>query len=181
MNEFSLLESVFSFVSRGGIVLIPIFFIGLYAWFLLVFKFSNYLVYSRKYKKLLNDVFRKNEKYGETSLKYAFEECISAVSSEMNQSMRSVVVATSVAPLLGLLGTVSGMVHTFEIIEMFGFGNPVLLADGISEALLTTQAGLLVAFPLLLAYNYLSSCMERLEAKMNQESLHLNTLRKECP
>jgi len=61
----------------------------------------------------------------------------------------------AVAPLLGLLGTVMGMVHTFETIERFGFGNPVLLADGISEALLTTQAGLLVAFPLLLANTYI--------------------------
>ena len=63
----------------------------------------------------------------------------------------------SIAPLLGLLGTVSGMVHTFKTIQQFGFGNPVLLADGISEALLTTQAGLLVAFPLMLVYNYLES------------------------
>jgi biopolymer transport protein ExbB len=55
------------------------------------------------------------------------------------------------------LGTVSGMVHTFKTIQQFGFGNPVLLADGISEALLTTQAGLLVAFPLMLVYNYLES------------------------
>jgi len=64
---------------------------------------------------------------------------------------KNIAALAAVAPLLGLLGTVMGMVHTFETIEHFGFGNPVLLADGISEALLTTQAGLLVAFPLLLA------------------------------
>jgi hypothetical protein len=68
---------------------------------------------------------------------------------------RNIASLAAVAPLLGLLGTVIGMVHTFETIERFGFGNPMLLADGISEALLTTQAGLLVAFPLLLANTYL--------------------------
>jgi biopolymer transport protein ExbB len=57
------------------------------------------------------------------------------------------------------------MVHTFEAIQLFGFGNPVLIADGISEALLTTQAGLLVAFPLLLTYNYLTESLERIEAQ----------------
>ena len=90
--------------------------------------------------------------------------------------MRSISVAAAVAPLLGLLGTVSGMVHTFEIIEMFGFGNPVLLADGISEALLTTQAGLLVAFPLMLAYNYLSSRIEHMEQNIWSEILKLQSV-----
>ncbi|MDR2999875.1 MAG: MotA/TolQ/ExbB proton channel family protein [Fibromonadaceae bacterium] len=68
---------------------------------------------------------------------------------------KDIAALATVAPLLGLLGTVMGMVHTFNTIERFGFGNPALLADGISEALLTTQAGLLVAFPLLLANTYL--------------------------
>ena len=63
------------------------------------------------------------------------------------------------------------MVHTFETIQLFGFGNPVLLADGISEALLTTQAGLLVAFPLMLAYNYLASRVEMVEDDAWSEAL----------
>ena len=67
--------------------------------------------------------------------------------------------------MLGLLGTVSGMVHVFKTIQLFGFGNPVLIADGISEALLTTQAGLLVAFPIVLANNHLQSKLERLKSK----------------
>ncbi len=79
--------------------------------------------------------------------------------------------SASLAPMLGLLGTVSGMVHTFEVIQLFGFGNPVLLADGISEALLTTQAGLLVAFPLMLTFNYLSERMDHLEKNVWSEAL----------
>ena len=108
---------------------------------------------------------------GSEIVKYHLEEKQHQVSQELSKSMRSISVAASVAPLLGLLGTVSGMVHTFEIIEMFGFGNPVLLADGISEALLTTQAGLLVAFPLMLAYNHLSSRIERMEQEVWGEIL----------
>jgi flagellar motor component MotA len=68
---------------------------------------------------------------------------------------KNIATCAAVAPMLGLLGTVMGMVHTFETIERFGFGNPVLMADGISEALLTTQAGLIVAFPLLFANAYI--------------------------
>ncbi len=61
----------------------------------------------------------------------------------------------AVAPLLGLLGTVFGMIRTFSIIMEFGVGNPNLLSEGISVSLLTTQAGLLVAFPCLLFHNVL--------------------------
>lgn len=61
----------------------------------------------------------------------------------------------AVAPLLGLLGTVVGMVKTFSIITRFGVGNPNLLSEGISVSLLTTQAGLVVAFPCLLFHNFL--------------------------
>jgi biopolymer transport protein ExbB/TolQ len=61
----------------------------------------------------------------------------------------------SIAPLLGLLGTVIGMVQTFKVIMNFGVGNPALTAEGISVALLTTQAGLVVAFPIMLFHNHL--------------------------
>ena len=64
----------------------------------------------------------------------------------------SVKFIASLSPLLGLLGTVNGMINTFEIIAIHGRSNPILMADGISEALLTTQLGLTIAFPLLFLY-----------------------------
>lgn len=63
----------------------------------------------------------------------------------------------SVAPLLGLLGTVIGMIATFKMITLFGVGDPSVMSEGISVALLTTQAGLMVAFPGLLFLNHLQS------------------------
>ncbi|MCF0216823.1 MAG: MotA/TolQ/ExbB proton channel family protein [Fibrobacteraceae bacterium] len=68
----------------------------------------------------------------------------------MEKGNQIVAVMTAAAPLLGLLGTVTGMVSTFEVITLYGNQNPVLMADGISEALISTQSGLLVAFPLTL-------------------------------
>lgn len=69
---------------------------------------------------------------------------------QMDQGMHLATVLAATAPLLGLLGTVTGMVSTFEVITQYGNSNPVLLADGISEALITTQSGLLIAFPMTL-------------------------------
>jgi biopolymer transport protein ExbB len=67
-----------------------------------------------------------------------------------------VALAASAAPLLGLLGTVTGMINTFKLITVFGSGDAGTLSSGISEALITTQFGLIVAIPSLLLYAYLS-------------------------
>ena len=63
----------------------------------------------------------------------------------------------AVAPLLGLLGTVVGMIVTFQAISLFGTGDPKLMADGISQALVTTALGLIVAIPLLFLHSLVSS------------------------
>ena len=99
------------------------------------------------------------------------EETRHRISLNLSRSLKTISTCAALSPMLGLLGTVSGMVHTFENIKLFGFGNPVLLADGISEALLTTQAGLLVAFPLMLAYNFLAGRVEKIEELAWSEAL----------
>jgi biopolymer transport protein ExbB len=65
-------------------------------------------------------------------------------------------VIAAAAPLLGLLGTVTGMIRTFTLITVFGTGNAARLSSGISEALVTTVEGLIVAIPTLVIYGYLS-------------------------
>ena len=84
----------------------------------------------------------------------------------MEQGNHIISVMASAAPLLGLLGTVTGMVSTFEVITLYGNQNPVLMADGISEALISTQSGLLVAFPLTLLKQRLDERVEMLRQKM---------------
>ena len=59
-----------------------------------------------------------------------------------------------ISPLLGLLGTVTGMINVFEVVSVYGVGHPAEMAKGISQALITTAAGLLVAIPTLVAHNY---------------------------
>jgi biopolymer transport protein ExbB len=79
----------------------------------------------------------------------------------------------SISPLLGLLGTVSGMINLFETITTQGVGNPMALSGGISEALITTEAGLLVAIPALVAYRYLRGRVAALIVRMEQEAITL--------
>ena len=84
----------------------------------------------------------------------------------MEQGNHIVSVMAAAAPLLGLLGTVTGMVSTFEVITLYGNQNPVLMADGISEALISTQSGLLIAFPLTLLKQRLDERIEILKQEM---------------
>lgn len=78
------------------------------------------------------------------------------------------ILATS-APLLGLLGTVSGMVKTFDVISIFGTGDPQALAGGISEALVTTQTGLIIGIPGIIFYIYLSRRADSLIRDMDRQ------------
>lgn len=85
-------------------------------------------------------------------------------------------VIAAVAPLLGLLGTVTGMIHTFDIITVFGTGDPKLLSSGISEALVTTMLGLIVAIPLLLLGNLSNGWADNIKDSMEQSALHVVNL-----
>ena len=78
----------------------------------------------------------------------------------------------NVTPLLGLLGTVSGMIKAFTVISELGVGNPASLAGGISEALITTAAGLTAAIPSYLAYRYFISRVDRTVLDLEQVSIH---------
>jgi biopolymer transport protein ExbB len=87
-----------------------------------------------------------------------------------------ILVIAAVAPLLGLLGTVTGMISTFDVITEFGTGDPKLLSGGISEALVTTELGLIVAIPALLVGNLLSGWAERIKDHMEQAALRVSNV-----
>ena len=87
----------------------------------------------------------------------------------------------SISPLLGLLGTVLGMIRTFNTLSTGGAGNPMALAGGIAEALITTAAGLTVAIPALLAYRYARGRVTSLVVQMEKEAIKLVQAIEESP
>ena len=108
-------------------------------------------------------------KAGKKNFSYFYRELLVTLVPDLNRGFSTITTWISVAPLLGLLGTVVGMVETFEVINTFGIGNPHLMAQGISKALLTTQAGLTVAFPGLFFLIFLSSQKERLVQSLQRD------------
>jgi biopolymer transport protein ExbB len=87
---------------------------------------------------------------------------------ELRQHLLFIAVLAAVAPLLGLLGTVLGMIETFQVIAIFGTGNARAMAGGISVALVTTQAGLMVAIPGLIISGLLLRRARRMEMRLDE-------------
>ncbi|HKK02609.1 MAG TPA: MotA/TolQ/ExbB proton channel family protein [Gammaproteobacteria bacterium] len=92
---------------------------------------------------------------------------------ELERYLNALGTIAAITPLLGLLGTVIGMVKVFTAITTAGVGNPTVLAGGISEALITTAAGLSVAIPSLIAYRYLRGQVDARVIEMEKEAMKL--------
>lgn len=104
-------------------------------------------------------------------MKEAVEDTGRHVVHELERYLNTLGSIAAVSPLLGLLGTVTGMIRTFSALTTGGAGDPAALAGGISEALITTAAGLMVAIPALIAYRYLRGRVDSLVVQMEKEAI----------
>lgn len=114
-----------------------------------------------------------NSRHGREVMKDSIEEAASKVVHDLERFLNPLGTIASVAPLLGLLGTVLGMIKVFAAIMMEGSGNAGVLAGGISEALITTAAGLTVAIPAMVMHRYFSRKVDALVVTMEQEAIKL--------
>ena len=105
----------------------------------------------------LNKIFKDYSGSTPEDLEAQLEDVLSRAVPVLEQNLSTIKLLAAVAPLLGLLGTVVGMIETFQSITLFGTGDPKLMAGGISQALVTTMLGLIAAVPLLFIHNILES------------------------
>jgi biopolymer transport protein ExbB len=106
-------------------------------------------------------------------MKESIEDTGRHVVYELERYLNTLGTIAAISPLLGLLGTVIGMIKVFAAITAHGVGDPAVLAGGISEALITTGAGLSVAIPSLIGYRYLRGRVDALVLQMEKEALTL--------
>ncbi len=179
MNPFDL---VFLPFYKGGPIMLPILGVSVVVWVIGFYRLMVLRSYACAYKELIKhldlngkkaegrgekekvgmqptgidafDRLGKRLKENVPATDYAYRSFLLEIVPELQSGLDSMKSWIAAAPLLGLLGTVSGMMKTFRIITQYGIGNPHLMAEGISVALLTTQAGLIVAFPGMLLHNF---------------------------
>ncbi|MEJ2573242.1 MAG: MotA/TolQ/ExbB proton channel family protein [Gammaproteobacteria bacterium] len=114
-----------------------------------------------------------NREHSREVMKESIEEAGRHVVLELERYLNTLGSIAAVSPLLGLYGTVLGMIKIFSDITSSGVGNPAVLAGGISEALITTVAGLTVAIPSLIAHRYFQRKVDELVSTMEQEALKM--------
>jgi biopolymer transport protein ExbB len=180
-------------VQQGGPVGYAIIVIGVFA---LVVGFMKLLVLSntsrkvksqRKRDKATSDnplgrvlqAYEKHSNLDPEALELRLDQAVIEEADRLDRFMWLVRVVSVVAPLMGLLGTVTGMIQTFQAITMFGAGDPKMMAGGISEALVTTMLGLMTAAPLVLLYAFLSTSRKRILSVLMGQSAGLVAMRVE--
>ncbi len=166
MSDFILqhLYKITDYILAGGIVMLPLVAVCILMWSLII---ERVLFFSRakdKLKLMITEEFLKR-KTGRKDIDYSLLKEIKTASLRMlNAHINIIKILAIIAPLLGLLGTVTGMIKTFEVISSFGTGNVRLMASGISEALITTQTGLVIAIPGI----YMSKLLEERSQRLSQ-------------
>jgi len=114
-----------------------------------------------------------NAYHGREVMKESIQEAAEHVVHDLERYLNTLGTIAAVAPLIGLLGTVVGMIHVFAEIMSQGTGNASVLAGGISQALITTAAGLTVAIPALAMHRYFTGKIDAIVVELEQETIKL--------
>jgi len=186
-----------AYIKTGSIVMFPLVAVSVVMWTLII---NRLFFFQRLYRKnmpreragefvkkdeipptriyrgavsLLVTKFLKNRTKKSKVDLYILDETVMDIVGMMDRHLAIIGVLAAMAPLLGLLGTVTGMMATFDVISMFGTGNARAMAGGISEALVTTETGLLVAIPGLYMHGFLVKRSEKLKLLTASTGIYL--------
>ena len=185
------------YIEAGGIVIVPLIAISVILWSLII---NRTLFFRRLYRKnmprhqaaecitthRMPDTIRYrgaitllvteflSRRSGDPALdRYILDEAVVHIIASLDKYLSSIQILARMAPLLGLLGTVTGMIAAFSTISVFGTGNARALTSGISEALITTQTGLMVAIPGLYMSHFLARRAENLKQHIASTGMYL--------
>ncbi len=186
-----------AYMRAGGMTMVPLAVVSVGMWLLIV---ERALFFRRLYRKNMslkvalthirdNRLPDPKEYRGAVSLlvarfidrrghdqkldRFILDETVGTINRSLDDYLAVIGVLAAIAPLLGLLGTVTGMIGTFDVLSVFGTGNAKGMAGGISEALITTQTGLLVAIPGLYMKGWLDRRARTLQQRVTRAGYYL--------
>ncbi|QFR50000.1 MotA/TolQ/ExbB proton channel family protein [Sulfurimonas lithotrophica] len=168
--------NLMDYIQQGGVIVYILIALNIIGFTTMLVKFIQ-IIMTKRYKAVLLEEVIADIKEKEVPLKdeHIIVELIKDEMSKklytVESGLGTVKIIASISPLLGLLGTVTGVLLAFEAISKSGMGDPSVFAGGISMALITTVAGLIVAIPHYIGYNYLIGMLDGLEATVTSEIL----------
>ena len=150
-------EVILAFMEKGGNVLWLIAALVFFMWTLIFERVWYFTSVWKADRDAVVSAWEGRSERKSWNAKKIRERLLSESRELINDNMNVIATCVALCPLLGLLGTVTGMIATFDIITEFGTGDPKMLSGGISTALITTQLGLIVAIPAVLLGNAMAS------------------------
>ena len=182
---------ILDYFYRGGLLMVPIILISVIMWVLILLKLQSVWAVNQRDIGLVEALKVVRERrlvvdFFGTPLCHVVGHFIESMSSvrrdnlallnsliareteRLGSNINYIYALASIAPLLGLLGTVQGMISTFDVISIYGTGNPRAMANGIAEALITTQSGLFVSIPGLFMAGFLRRRIFRISQRLDE-------------
>ena len=168
-------------IAQGGWIMGAIFLAGQLGWFLILERWWTFrkmdgkpqrflgrseAAEANRAKGLFGQVARSisdARPFGQEAMVLRAKEALHGTVPELSRHLGTLAVLAGAAPLLGLAGTVMGIMETFRVITLYGAGNPSMMAGGIAQALMVTEAGLVVAFPMLICHDHLQKRADAIE------------------
>ena len=167
-------RNILDYLGQGGWIMAPLVGVSVVMWTLIVQRWRELRALDgERLPGLLAEEFRPLASGNADLDVEIMRQCSVKLRRGLDRDLAVIAVLAGVAPLLGLLGTVLGMVETFDVIARFGTGNARAMAGGISVALITTQTGLLVAIPGLIMSNRLGRRAALLRTTLDEATTRL--------
>jgi len=158
------------YIERGGIIVEILILMNIIGFTIMIWKSFVFLMASKNIDKTSSEVINElqlTQNYELAQIKSTIALKVNSIESGLN----TIKIIASLSPLIGLLGTVIGILNSFDSISHLGLGDPTVFSSGISIALITTVAGLVVAIPHYIGYNYFIGSLDKLEIKLEKAVL----------
>lgn len=166
---------LFEYINQGGAIMYLLLALNIVGWALALYKFYTFRTAGKSADQVadslsheLDQIKGLNRKDSEAMMAVSKQE-VSYYMAEHEKGLNTIKIIAAISPLLGLLGTVVGVLVSFKVISASGMSNPAAFAEGISMALITTVGGLIVAIPHYIAHNYLVAQLDRLEVVLEKK------------
>ncbi len=171
-NPLNALENIQAFLYAGGNVLVIIMVVTFIMWALLLERLMYFSFAAGGFEKKIKREWAARNDHSSWYAKAVREKMISEVNAGATQNMAVIKGLVAVAPLLGLLGTVTGMIEVFNVLAVTGSANPKLMAAGISKATIPTMAGLVASLSGIIMVNILDRAAKK-AARVVSEDLEV--------
>ena len=163
--------SLFHYIQQGGLIMYILIAFNIIGMALMLVKFLSFSSEKKSIDQIaqsLSDNIKTDDKAIEAIIELSKQE-INFYITKLENGLGTIKVIASISPLLGLLGTVLGVLIAFKVMSQTGLSNPATFAEGIAMALITTVGGMIVAIPHYIGHNYLIGMLDNLEASIEKK------------